>query len=99
MASSKVCLVAALSCFLLFTVFYNSTESASCCMSYSKRQPSLNRILGYNIQPITGSCDIRAIIFFYKDKQQRNRFLCAKPSKPWTMMAMKHVDDRRRKLD
>ncbi|XP_037549980.1 C-C motif chemokine 20b [Nematolebias whitei] len=94
MASSKVCLVSALCSFIIFTICISSTESVSCCMRYSKHPPPLKKILGYNIQTITGSCDISAIVF-----QLPGRFVCADPSTDWTQKALKIIDVRRRKVN
>ncbi|XP_017269566.1 C-C motif chemokine 20b [Kryptolebias marmoratus] len=92
MASSKVCLVAALCSFIILTTFISSTESARCCMNYSKHRPAFKRILTYYKQTITGSCDINAIIFYL-----RGKFLCADPSVQWTKKAMEFVDEMKGK--
>ncbi|XP_071340768.1 C-C motif chemokine 20b [Trachinotus anak] len=92
MAISKVCLLAALCSLIIFTTFIDSTQSASCCLRYTKRPLPCTRLLGYTIQTINTSCDINAIIFHLKEK-----FVCADPSMKWTKRGKACVDEMRRK--
>ncbi|KAM6908370.1 C-C motif chemokine 20b isoform 2-T2 [Lycodopsis pacificus] len=92
MASSKVCLLAVLCSLVILTTFIGSTHSARCCMMYTSRQLSCQRLMDYTIQTIVNSCDIRAVIFHLPGK-----FVCANPSANWTQRAMKCLDERRRK--
>ncbi|XP_034718531.1 C-C motif chemokine 20b [Etheostoma cragini] len=89
MASSKVFLLCSL---MILTTFISSTQSASCCLRYTKRQFPCQRLLGYTIQTMINSCDLRAVIFHLPGK-----FVCADPSTNWTQRGMKCVDERRRK--
>ncbi|XP_071751509.1 C-C motif chemokine 20b [Centroberyx gerrardi] len=92
MASCKLCLLAAVCSLLILTSFIGSTQSASCCVSYSKRRLQCKRLTGYTHQNINGPCDINAIIFHLPD-----RFVCADPSKELTQRMMKCVDQRKRR--
>ncbi|CAK6968593.1 C-C motif chemokine 20b [Scomber scombrus] len=92
MASSKVSLLAALCSLAILFSCISSTQSASCCLRYSRRRmPPCSRVLGYTIQTIKTSCDINAIIFHLP-----GAFVCADPSKHSTQIRMKCVDDKRR---
>ncbi|XP_022049619.1 C-C motif chemokine 20b [Acanthochromis polyacanthus] len=93
MAGRKVFLIAALCSLLILTTFTGTTESASCCLRYTKRKLHCKRVLGYTIQNIGTACDINAVIFHVP-----GRFLCANPGKEWAQTAMKCVDERRRPL-
>ncbi|XP_031706369.1 C-C motif chemokine 20b [Anarrhichthys ocellatus] len=92
MASSKVCLLAVLCSLVTLTTFIGSTRSASCCMMYTSRRLSCQRLMGYTIQKIVNSCDISAVIFHLP-----GRFVCANPSSKWTQRGVKCLDERRRK--
>ncbi|XP_040921907.1 C-C motif chemokine 20b [Toxotes jaculatrix] len=91
MASSKVCLVASLCSLVILTTFIGSTQSASCCLRYTRRPLPCRRLLGYTIQTINTSCDISAIVFHVP-----GRFVCADPSQKWTQRGMKCVDEMRK---
>ncbi|KAM7369671.1 hypothetical protein PAMP_010975 [Pampus punctatissimus] len=93
-ASGKVCLPAALCSLIILCTFISSTQSASCCLRYTKRPLPCNRLLGYTTQTINTSCDINAIIFHIP-----GRFVCADPSMNWTQRRKKCVDERRRKIN
>ncbi|XP_034999001.1 C-C motif chemokine 20b [Hippoglossus stenolepis] len=82
----------ALCTLVLLSTFICSTQSASCCVSYTKRALPCQRLLGYNIQTINNSCDINAIIFHI-----RSRFVCADPLTNWTQRGMSCVDEKRKK--
>nr|XP_046226820.1 C-C motif chemokine 20b [Scatophagus argus] len=92
MARGKVCLLAALCSLLILSTFIGSTQSASCCLRYTRRQLPCRRLLGYTIQTINTSCDINAIIFHIP-----GRFVCADPSVSWTRRGMLCLEERRRK--
>ncbi|XP_067434886.1 C-C motif chemokine 20b isoform X2 [Thunnus thynnus] len=91
MASGKTYLVAALCSFIIISTFVGSTQSASCCLRYSRRPLQCKWLSGYTIQTINTSCDINAIIFHLP-----GRFVCADPSMTWTQMRMKCVDEKRK---
>ncbi|XP_044196129.1 C-C motif chemokine 20b [Thunnus albacares] len=93
MASGKTYLVAALCSFIIISTFVSSTQSASCCLSYSRRRLQCKQLSGYTIQTINTSCDINAIIF-----HPRRKFVCADPSMNRTLMMMKCVDDKRKTI-
>ncbi|XP_059183118.1 C-C motif chemokine 20b [Centropristis striata] len=90
MASSKVCL-AALCSLVILSTFIGSTQSASCCLMYTRRHPPCNRVMGYTVQNINTSCDIPAVIFHLPA-----RFLCANPSDAWTQKVLKCLDERKK---
>ncbi|XP_005932218.1 C-C motif chemokine 20b [Maylandia zebra] len=94
MASRKTCLMVALCSLVIIINFFDSAQSASCCLRYSNRQPPCKRILGYTIQNINNACDINAIIF-----HAPGRFVCADPSKPLTQKVMKCYDEKKRKTN
>ncbi|XP_029004495.1 C-C motif chemokine 20b [Betta splendens] len=91
MAIRKMHLLAALCCFVILTTFVCDTQSASCCVSYSRRPVHCRRLIGYTIQHIN-VCDLPAIIFHLP-----GRFVCANPREEWTQRAMKCVDEPRGK--
>ncbi|XP_060949907.1 C-C motif chemokine 20b [Limanda limanda] len=76
---------------VLLSTFICSTQSARCCLSYTKRMLPCQRIVDYSIQTINKSCDINAIIFHV-----RGKFVCADPSKPWTQSRMTCVNEKKR---
>ncbi|XP_078136351.1 C-C motif chemokine 20b [Sander vitreus] len=88
MASSKVFLLCSL---VILTTFIGTTQSASCCLRYARRQLPCQRLLGYSHQTIKNSCDINAVIFHVP-----GRFVCADPSTNWTQRGIKCLDQRRR---
>ncbi|XP_070709264.1 C-C motif chemokine 20b [Pempheris klunzingeri] len=92
MASQKVCLISALCCLFILNTFIGGTQSASCCLRYTKHHFACRRLLGYTIQTIKSSCDIPAVIFHVP-----GRFVCADPSVNWTQRGMRCLDERRRK--
>ncbi|XP_041816992.1 C-C motif chemokine 20b [Chelmon rostratus] len=92
MASSKMCLLAALCSLVILSSFISSTQSASCCLRYAKRPLSCRRLLGYSIQTINSSCDLSAIIFHLP-----GRFVCAHPSASWTRRVVECLDEKRRR--
>ncbi|XP_070784431.1 C-C motif chemokine 20b [Enoplosus armatus] len=91
MGISKVCIVAALCSFVFLATFIGSTQSASCCLRYTKHPLPCKRLLGYSIQNINTSCDIDAVIFHVPGK-----FVCANPAAKWTKRRMDCLDERRR---
>ncbi|XP_026148099.1 C-C motif chemokine 20b [Mastacembelus armatus] len=92
MASGKVCVLAAVCALVILTTLISSTDSASCCLRYTRRPLPCKRLLGYSIQTINTSCDINAIIFHLQ-----GRFVCADPSMQWTQRAMKCLDEMERR--
>ncbi|XP_034069961.1 C-C motif chemokine 20-like [Gymnodraco acuticeps] len=92
MASGKVCFMATLCSLVILSTFIGSTQSASCCLSYTSRRLPCQRLLDYTVQTINTSCDINAIIFHLP-----GRFVCADPSSIRTQRQMKCVDERRKK--
>ncbi|XP_046689343.1 C-C motif chemokine 4-like [Silurus meridionalis] len=65
---------------LILGAFIMDTETARCCMSYTRRPVRCGRLTDYYIQELTGTCDIRAVVFQTKDK----RNICADPRMEWT---------------
>ncbi|KAM6971137.1 C-C motif chemokine 20b [Tautogolabrus adspersus] len=87
MASGRVFLLAALCSLLILTSFIERTESARCCLSYTRRHLKCDRMLDYTIQTINTSCDIHAVIFHAKGK-----FICADPYASHTQKLMKCLE-------
>uniref|UniRef100_A0A667ZY64 Chemokine interleukin-8-like domain-containing protein n=1 Tax=Myripristis murdjan TaxID=586833 RepID=A0A667ZY64_9TELE len=84
MANCKLCVLAALCSLLILATFTGSTQSASCCLSYTRRVYRCKQLMNYSIQTINGSCDISAVIF-----NIQNKFVCANPNEPWVMRGIK----------
>ncbi|XP_048031342.1 C-C motif chemokine 20b [Megalobrama amblycephala] len=72
----KLCILTLVT-LLLFQV---ETDAATCCLSYTKHPRRCAVLKGYDIQGITGGCDLAAIIFH----TERGRLICADPTQPWT---------------
>ncbi|XP_077100184.1 C-C motif chemokine 20b [Siphateles boraxobius] len=72
----KICILA----FVTLLIFQVETEAGSCCLSYTKRPRRCAVLKGYDIQAITGSCDLAAIIFHTK----KGKSICADPAQNWT---------------
>ncbi|CAJ1081636.1 C-C motif chemokine 20b [Xyrichtys novacula] len=85
----KTVLVTAVCSLLILSSFVDRTQSASCCLWYTRRHLKCNRLLGYTIQTINTSCDMNAVIFHL-----RGRFICANPSSSHTQNLMKCLDDK-----
>ncbi|KAG7231270.1 hypothetical protein INR49_012101 [Caranx melampygus] len=62
MAISKAYLLVAACSLIILATSISSTESASCCLRYTRRSLSCSRLLGYTVQTINTSCDINAIM-------------------------------------
>ncbi|XP_060920748.1 C-C motif chemokine 20b [Labrus mixtus] len=90
MTSGRVFLLAALCSLFILTTFIDSTESARCCLCYSRRHLKCSRLLGYTIQTSTASCDIEAIIFHGK-----GTFICADPLSSHTQKLKRCLERRR----
>nr|XP_046210963.1 C-C motif chemokine 20-like [Oncorhynchus gorbuscha] len=79
MLCCRVCVLAVLLS-LLILILIPSSQSAHCCLKYTRRPLQCRRLKNYTHQPITSSCDIHAVIFHtWMDK-----FVCADPSQDWT---------------
>ncbi|XP_051543297.1 C-C motif chemokine 20-like [Myxocyprinus asiaticus] len=76
MINVKICTL----CFLILGAFIIRTESVSCCLRYTKRPIRCGSLKGYDIQGITRSCDIPAIIFH----TENGKSICADPAQRWT---------------
>ncbi|XP_067233842.1 C-C motif chemokine 20-like isoform X2 [Chanodichthys erythropterus] len=72
----KMCILALVT-LILFQV---ETVAATCCLSYTKHPRRCTVLKGYDIQGLTGGCDIEAIIF----RTERGRLICADPKQHWT---------------
>ncbi|XP_063062156.1 C-C motif chemokine 20-like [Engraulis encrasicolus] len=80
MHTCSPCLLTVLYIILAVNTLILPTESASCCLSYSRRPIRCQRLKGYTMQDITTSCDIKAIIFH----TVAGRLICADPVRLWT---------------
>uniref|UniRef100_A0A674D655 C-C motif chemokine n=2 Tax=Salmo trutta TaxID=8032 RepID=A0A674D655_SALTR len=77
MLRCRVCVLAVL---LSLLTLIPSTQSAHCCLKYTRRPLQCRRLKNYTHQPITSSCDIHAVIF----QTWMDKFVCADPSQDWT---------------
>ncbi|KAJ8375889.1 hypothetical protein SKAU_G00064690 [Synaphobranchus kaupii] len=93
MTSTRVTAVALLVIFILNSFFLH-TESASCCLSYTKKNIKCQRMKGYTIQTLMGICDMDAIIFHAKG----GNFICADPSKEQTQKIIHCLTARAKSL-
>ncbi|XP_039540774.1 C-C motif chemokine 20b [Pimephales promelas] len=66
--------------FVTLLIFQVETEAGSCCLSYTKIPRRCGVLKGYDIQTITGGCDLAAIIFH----TEKGRKICADPAQNWT---------------
>ncbi|TRY95266.1 hypothetical protein DNTS_012205 [Danionella cerebrum] len=71
-------------CFILLLNFLMESNAHNCCVSYTKRPRRCAILKGYDIQGITGKCDLPAIIFHPKTGKP----ICANPSHEWTQKAV-----------
>ncbi|KAK7123626.1 hypothetical protein R3I93_021908 [Phoxinus phoxinus] len=74
----KICILA----FVTLLIFQVETEAGICCLSYTKRPKRCALLKGYDIQAITGRCDLAAIIFH----TVKGKSICADPAQSWTQM-------------
>ncbi|XP_048866475.1 C-C motif chemokine 20-like isoform X2 [Brienomyrus brachyistius] len=81
---------AALLMLVTLHLLLSRTESASCCVGYSSKRLPCYKLKRYTIQPITGTCDIVAVIFHTK----KGGFICANPLQHWTLNRMKCLHER-----
>ncbi|XP_074549581.1 C-C motif chemokine 20b [Halichoeres trimaculatus] len=93
MVNSRALLFTTLCSLLILSTFIDSTQSASCCLWYTRRRLHCHRLLGYTIQTINMSCDIKAVIF-----HNGNNFVCADPASSYTQKLMKCVDDKKKMI-
>ncbi|XP_045566877.1 C-C motif chemokine 20 isoform X1 [Salmo salar] len=77
MLRCRVCVLAVL---LSLLTLIPSTQSAHCCLKYTRHPLQCRRLKNYTHQPITSSCDIHAVIFHTR----MDKFVCADPSQDWT---------------
>ncbi|XP_070347583.1 C-C motif chemokine 25 isoform X1 [Equus asinus] len=64
-----------------------------CCLAYHRhaRLAVLRHAQGYLRQEVTGSCNLPAVIFFFRQKQ---RMVCGDPRARWVQKGMKILDAR-----
>ncbi|KAJ8278087.1 hypothetical protein GJAV_G00083680 [Gymnothorax javanicus] len=93
MESSRFFTVTLLVIFTLNT-FLLPAESASCCLSYTKKKIHCIRMKSYTIQTYMGVCDLDAIIFHSK----AGHSICADPAKAQTQRTMHCLKARGRSL-
>ncbi|XP_031439828.1 C-C motif chemokine 20b [Clupea harengus] len=86
----RCCTLTLLFIILILNTSILSTESASCCLSYSRRPIRCQKLKGYTMQDITTSCDIKAIIFHTVGE----RFICADPAREWTHHRIQCLKDK-----
>ncbi|XP_006170273.2 C-C motif chemokine 25 [Tupaia chinensis] len=68
-----------------------------CCLSYDKQglQQKLRFAQNYKLQEVSGSCNLRAVMFFFP---QRRKPLCGDPRNRLVRKAMKCMDAQRKSL-
>ncbi|XP_051538131.1 C-C motif chemokine 3-like 1 [Myxocyprinus asiaticus] len=84
MIDVKICTL----CFLILGAFIMGIDSASCCLKYTQRQIRCKILKRYNIQDITRSCDIPAIIFY----TENGKSVCADPDQLWVQRRVECLD-------
>nr|AAF23862.1 chemokine CK-1 [Oncorhynchus mykiss] len=92
MISCRVCVLAALFSLLIITLI-PTTQSADCCLKFTRRPVHCRWLKGYTFQDITSSCDLNAVIF----QNLRNKFVCADPSQDWTKRVQRCLRKRQEK--
>ncbi|KAG8519246.1 C-C motif chemokine 25 [Galemys pyrenaicus] len=65
-----------------------------CCLAYQRHvNPALRkRVLAYHRQVVSGSCNLRAVIFIFPN---RRRTLCADPGAKWVQDWIRFLDKRK----
>ncbi|XP_026121194.1 C-C motif chemokine 20-like [Carassius auratus] len=76
MAHLKTCTLSV----LILIAFLMETDAGHCCLKYRRRPLDCRHLKGFDIQKMTGRCDLAAIIFHTKN----GKFVCADPKQPWT---------------
>ncbi|XP_058394002.1 C-C motif chemokine 25 [Diceros bicornis minor] len=68
-----------------------------CCLAYHRHVglALLRHAQGYLRQEVTGSCNLPAVIFFFR---QRQRMVCGNPRARWVQNVMKILDARNKAL-
>ncbi|XP_065518393.1 C-C motif chemokine 21-like [Lathamus discolor] len=64
-----------------------------CCLKYSQKPISGNRVTSYTLQEPESGCLLRAVVFTTK----RNKKICASPTDPSVQKLMQNLDKRVRK--
>ncbi|XP_043082021.1 C-C motif chemokine 20b [Puntigrus tetrazona] len=65
---------------LILVAFLVETDAVRCCLKYRRRPLDCRHLKGFDIQKMTGSCDLPAIIFHTKN----GKLVCADPERHWT---------------
>ncbi|XP_016129820.1 C-C motif chemokine 20b [Sinocyclocheilus grahami] len=65
---------------LILIAFLVETDAVRCCLRYRRRPLDCRYLKGFDIQKMTGSCDLAAIIFHTKN----GKLVCADPEQHWT---------------
>ncbi|KAG5268512.1 hypothetical protein AALO_G00213390 [Alosa alosa] len=94
MESLRLCTLTLLTIIVILNTCILSTESAICCLSYSKRPIRCQKLKGYTMQDINTSCDIKAIIFH----SVTGKLICANPEKPWTQHRIQCLKEKAARL-
>ncbi|XP_004412203.1 PREDICTED: C-C motif chemokine 25 [Odobenus rosmarus divergens] len=83
-----LCLVASL--VGAWSTIHAQGVSEDCCLAYHSRvQPGfLRHARGYRRQEVSGSCNLPAVIFFFR----RNKILCANPRDSWVPKMVDFLD-------
>ncbi|XP_036605903.1 C-C motif chemokine 25 [Trichosurus vulpecula] len=84
-----------LTCLLVALAHAVSSQGTyeDCCLKYTKhRKPALLRhIRHYRIQEVNGSCNLRAVIFEFRRK---NNVICGNPDEKWVKDKIRELQSR-----
>ncbi|XP_067291114.1 C-C motif chemokine 20b [Pseudorasbora parva] len=80
--------------FVTLLIFQVETEAGSCCLSYIKKPIRCAILKGYDIQHVTGSCDLPAIVFH----TEKGKSICANPAQEWTQRRVECLKMRARRI-
>uniref|UniRef100_A0AAX7TTR4 Chemokine interleukin-8-like domain-containing protein n=1 Tax=Astatotilapia calliptera TaxID=8154 RepID=A0AAX7TTR4_ASTCA len=83
---------------LLFLCTYLSLAQgsyANCCLGYVREIKKKRNLVSYTMQETDGDCNIRAVLFKWKKREQP---VCANPNDHWVQKEMRRLDLMRKKL-
>ncbi|XP_028825559.1 C-C motif chemokine 20b [Denticeps clupeoides] len=86
----KVQAIALISIFLVLNTFIFHTDSASCCVRYTRKPIRCEKLKSYTMQHIISACDLEAIIFHTVG----GHYICANPYKTWTQDRVRCLEKR-----
>uniref|UniRef100_A0A3Q2W8I0 Chemokine (C-C motif) ligand 25b n=1 Tax=Haplochromis burtoni TaxID=8153 RepID=A0A3Q2W8I0_HAPBU len=84
-----------LSCCWLFLLLFLPGSSgvqssyANCCLGYVREIKKKRNLVSYTMQETDGDCNIRAVLFKWKKREQP---VCANPNDHWVQKEMRRLD-------